>query len=109
MSELSSVPPSKAQVFLRRAASTLLLWTAVIAAMFSGNPILSDGVCGIFITALAVTGLLEFYGLAENCRLACFKFSGVAAGLLLVVGTFAHFQGWLGIHDTPARVNDFET
>jgi phosphatidate cytidylyltransferase len=29
--------------------------------------------------------------------------------LLLMIGTFAHFQGWLGIHDTPARVNDFET
>ncbi|HTB85514.1 MAG TPA: CDP-archaeol synthase, partial [Candidatus Sulfotelmatobacter sp.] len=38
-----------------------------------------------------------------------FKFSGVAAGVLLMVGTFAHFQGWLGIHDTPSRVNDFET
>jgi phosphatidate cytidylyltransferase len=102
-------PTSKAQVFLRRAGSTLLLWTAVIGAMFSGNRILSDGVCGVFIAALAIIGLLEFYGLAQNCRLACFKFSGLVAGVLLVVGTFAHFQGWLGIHDTPARVNDFET
>jgi phosphatidate cytidylyltransferase len=100
---------SKAQVFLRRAGSTLLLWAAAIGAMFSGNRILSDGVCGIFITTLAIIGLFEFYGLAESCKLACFKFSGVAAGLLLMIGTFAHFQGWLGIHDTPARVNDFET
>ena len=106
-----AVPPSpgKAQVFLRRAGSTLLLWTVVVGAMFSGNRVLSDGVCGLFITALALIGLLEFYGLAQNCRLTCFKFSGAAAGVLLMVGTFAHFQGWLGIHDTPARVNDFET
>jgi phosphatidate cytidylyltransferase len=38
-----------------------------------------------------------------------FKWSGVLGGLLLMLGTFAHFQGWLGRHDTPARVNDFET
>ena len=101
--------PRKAQIFLRRAGSTLLLWAVVIGAMFSGNRVLSDGVCGLFITTLALAGLLEFYGLAQNCRLPCFKFSGAVAGVLLMVGTFAHFQGWLGIHDTPARVNDFET
>ena len=101
--------PSKAQIFLRRAGSTLLLWTVVIGAMFSSNPVLSDGVCGLFITTLALVGLLEFYGLAENCKLACFKFSGAAAGGLLMLGTFAHFHGWLGINGTPARVNDFET
>jgi phosphatidate cytidylyltransferase len=33
----------------------------------------------------------------------------VLGGLLLMLGTFAHLQGWLGIHNTPARVNDFET
>ena len=102
-------PPSKVQVFLRRAGSTLLLWTVVIGAMFSSNPVLSDGVCGLFITTLALVGLLEFYGLAENCKLACFKFTGVVSGVLLMLGTFAHFHGWLGINGTPARVNDFET
>jgi phosphatidate cytidylyltransferase len=79
--------------------------------MFSGNPILSDGVCGVFITTLAVVGLLEFYGLAENCKLSCFKFSGVAAGVLLMAGTFAFYQGWLNVahQDLPSRINDFET
>ena len=101
--------PSKAQVFLRRAISTLILWSAVIAALFSGNRILSDGVCGLFMSLLALAGLYEFYGLAESARLPAFKFSGMLAGMLLMLGTFAHFQGWLGIHNTPARVNDFET
>jgi hypothetical protein len=31
--------PSKAQVFLRRLASTVVLWTAILAAMFSGKKI----------------------------------------------------------------------
>ena len=111
MSDPASVPPSpsKVQVFLRRSSSTLLLWTAVIAAMFSGNRVLSDGVCGLFITTLALAGLIEFYGLAEKRGLPCFKISGVIGGVLLMLGTFAHFQGWLGIHGTPARANDFET
>jgi len=101
--------PSKAQVFLRRAGSTVLLWTAVLAAMFSSNRILSDGVSGLFIVLLALTGLIEFYGIAEKRGLVCFKTWGVSAGVLMMLGTFAHFQGWLGIHDTPSRVNDFET
>ncbi len=101
--------PNKAQVFLRRAGSTLLLWTAVIAAMFSHNRILSDGVSGLLVALLALAGLIEFYGMAEKRGLACFKFTGVFGGVLLMLGTFAHFQGWLGIHNSPARANDFET
>ena len=101
--------PTKAQVFLRRAGSTLLLWTAVIAAMFSHNRILSDGVSGLLVAFLALAGLIEFYGLAEKRGLACFKYTGVIGGVLLMLGTFAHFQGWLGIHNSPARANDFET
>jgi len=101
--------PSKTQVFLRRSGSTLLLWTVVVAAMFSHNRLLSDGVSGLFVCLLALAGLVEFYGMAEKRGLACFKFSGVIGGVLLMLGTFAHFQGWLGIHGTPARANDFET
>jgi phosphatidate cytidylyltransferase len=33
----------------------------------------------------------------------------VFGGVLLMVGTFLHVTGHLGIHHTPARVNDFET
>ncbi len=104
-----SPSPSKAQVFLRRLLSTLILWAIVLAAMFSNNRIISDGVFVLLIGTLALAGLVEFYGLAEKCRLACFKYTGLVGGALLMLGTFAHFEGWLGIHDSPARVNDFET
>jgi phosphatidate cytidylyltransferase len=39
----------------------------------------------------------------------CFKKWGIAAGVLLMLGTFLHVTGHLGIHGSPARVNDFET
>ncbi len=100
---------SKVQIFLRRLVSTVLLWTVILAAMFSGHRLLSDGVFGLLVAALALSGLVEFYGLAAKRGMVAFKWSGVVGGLLLMFGTFAHFQGWLGRHDTPARVNDFET
>jgi len=101
--------PSKVQVFLRRSVSTLLLWAVVIAAMFSNSKILSDGVFVLLIATLAVAGLAEFYGLAEKRGLACFKYCGIIGGMLLMVGTFLNVTGHLGMNNSPARVNDFET
>ena len=101
--------PNKAQVFLRRLFSTLLLWAVVIGAMFSNNPYISDGVFVLLIATLSVAGLAEFYGLAEKRGLACFKYSGIIGGVLLMVGTFLNVTGHLGMNNSPARVNDFET
>ena len=101
--------PSKTQVFLRRLASTVILWTAILAAMFSGKRIISDGVFVLLIAFLALAGLVEFYGLAQKRGLACFKISGVIGGVLLLVGTFLNVTGHLGTSGSPARVNDFET
>ena len=100
---------SKMQIFLRRLISTVILWTFILAAMFSGYRWMSDGVFLILIGFLAIAGLMEFYGMARKRGLACFRVSGVLGGLLLMFGTFAHLQGWLGISNSPARVNDFET
>jgi phosphatidate cytidylyltransferase len=102
-------PPSKSQVFLRRLASTLVLWTAILSAMFSGNPYIADGVFGVLIAFLALAGLMEFYAMAQKRGLPCFKVTGVIGGVLLMCGTFAHLHHWLGIANIPARVNDFET
>jgi phosphatidate cytidylyltransferase len=105
----SAPSPSKTQVFLRRLASTLVLWTGILAAMFSNHPCIADGVFAFLVAFLALFGLLEFYGLARRRGLPCFKVSGVIGGVLLMCGTFAHLHGWLGISTGPARVNDFET
>ncbi len=102
-------PPSKGQVFLRRSVSTLVLWTLILAALFSGHPLISDGVFLLIIAVLALAGLVEFYGIAEKCGMVNFKFTGVGGGLLLMVGTFLNVTGNLGTSGSPARVNDFET
>ena len=102
-------PPSKAKVFLRRLTSAVILWSVVLAAMFSGNKLISDYVFVLFMVVLACVGLLEFYGLVEKRELVCFKSWGTGAGVLLMIGTFFHLTGHLGINNSPARVNDFET
>ena len=110
MSESTSAPPpSKARTFARRLLSTVLLWTVILAAMFSGNRFISDGVFVLLVAFLASAGLVEFYGLVEKRGLASFKWCGLAGGVALMVGTFLQVNGKLGINNSPARVNDFET
>jgi len=101
--------PSKAKIFLRRLITTVVLWTVILTAMFSRNHLISDGVFLLLMGLLAFAGLAEFYGLVEKRGLVCFKWCGLAGGLLLMVGTFLNLIGKLGTHDSPARVNDFET
>ena len=101
--------PSKANVFFRRLITTVILWTVVLAAMFSGNALVSDGIFILLVFVLAMAGLAEFYGLAEKRGLACFKWCGLFGGALLMVGTFLELIGKIGTQGSPARVNDFET
>jgi phosphatidate cytidylyltransferase len=113
MSEpVSAPPPSKAQILLRRSVSTVVLWTVILAALFSGIPLVSDGIFLILIALLALAGLIEFYGIADKRGMVNFKWSGLIGGLLLMVGTFLNVTGHLGTGGpagSPARVNDFET
>ena len=101
--------PSKAQVFLRRLITTVILWTVILAALFFGNRLVSNGVFLLIMIILASAGLAEFYGLVERRNLVCFKWCGLFGGGLLMVGTFLHLIGRLGIYNSPARANDFET
>jgi len=102
--------PSKAQVFFRRLITSVILWTVIIAALFSSSSLISDGVCILLLIFLAVTGLAEFYGLAEKRGYICFKWCGLSGGVLLLAGTFLHLTTkYLGMNDSPARANDFET
>ena len=100
--------PSKAKIFARRLISTVILWGVILTAMFSGHKLISDYVFLVIMVALAGFGLAEFYGLVQQRELVCFKWWGLFGGILLMGGTFLHCKGLLGIHDSPARVNDFE-
>ncbi len=104
-----SQAPSKAKIFFRRLITTVILWTAIIAALFFSNPVIADSVFVCIIVLLSAAGLMEFYGLAEKRGLACFKWCGLAGAILLVAGTFFNLTGHLGISGSPARVNDFQT
>ncbi|HXE42066.1 MAG TPA: hypothetical protein VN516_03490, partial [Candidatus Baltobacteraceae bacterium] len=75
--------PSKAKTFLRRLISSLILWVVVIGALFSGNMALSRAVCIFLLLFLALSGLTEFYGLAEKRGLFCFKWCGLFGTVLL--------------------------
>lgn len=86
----------------------MVLWSIILAALFSGHPLVSNYVFLLIMVVLAAVGLAEFYGLVEKRNLVCFKSWGLFGGVLLMVGTFLHCTGLLGIHNSPARVNDFE-
>jgi len=100
---------SKGRIFFRRLFSFILLWSIILAALFSGYSWVSDTVFLVIIIILAAAGLAEFYNLAKKTGLVNFKYSGIAGGVLLMAGTFLNLTGRLGIHNSPARVNDFET
>ena len=101
--------PSKSNVFFRRLITSVVLWTVIIAALFSTSALISDGVFICLLVFLGLTGLTEFYGLAEMRGLVCFKWCGLFGGALLMVGTFLELIGKIGTQGSPARVNDFET
>ena len=102
-------PSSKLKTFFRRLFSFVLLWGIVLGAMFSGNAFISNSVFLVIMVVLAAFGLEEFYELSARRGLVCFKWWGICGGILLMVGTFLHFTGKLGISGTASRVNDFET
>src|SRR6185503_6706901 len=83
--------------------------TVVIGSLFSGHKLVSDTVFLVMMMALAGFGLAEFYGLVEKRGLICFKEWGIFGGLLLMASTFFYLSGLLGVHEAPAKANDFET
>ena len=102
-------PQYKVKIFFRRLFSFIVLWSVVLTAMFSGNKIISNYVFLLIMVVLATLGLNEFYDLAAKRTLVCFRNWGLFGGVMLMVGTFLHFSGKLGIWQAPSRVNDFET
>ncbi|HUA38491.1 MAG TPA: CDP-archaeol synthase [Candidatus Sulfopaludibacter sp.] len=108
-SAVAAQTPSKAQVFLRRLVTTVILWTVILLGLFFSTALIADSLFLLVIFLLALAGLAEFYGLAEKRGLACFKYCGLVGGALLMVGTFLNLTGQIGTSGSPARVNDFET
>jgi phosphatidate cytidylyltransferase len=105
----SPAPLSKGVIFFRRLFSFLVLWTVVIGALFSGHKALSDYVFLMIILLLAVSGLLEFYGMAQKLNYSCYAGWGVCGGVLMILFTFVCISGEFRPAVTPSRMNDRET
>lgn len=105
-----AAPPSKAVVFARRTASTVVLWSIVLWTIFSPNHAVTNWVFLVILLALAWQGLREFYDLVERRGLVCFRGWGIAAGLVLMLTTFLYFTGVIphAHEQLPAKANDFE-
>lgn len=101
--------PSKKIIFLRRLISSVILWTIVLASMFSGNKFVSDYIFLLIMMVLAGTGLHEFYTLVSKRGLFCFKWVGICGGLLLMASTFFYVSGDFNKTPSPRDANDFET
>ncbi|MBL9174242.1 MAG: phosphatidate cytidylyltransferase [Verrucomicrobiales bacterium] len=115
MSSAPTVPPSnpkpltKGQTFVRRLASTLVLWTIVLTAIFSTHPVVANYVFLLLVTGLAAAGLWEFYGLVEQRGLVCFRGWGLCAGVALMASTHYYVTHARGFQLGPGKPNDFET
>lgn len=103
-------PASKGVIFLRRLASTTLLWSVVLWTIFSSNHVVTNWVFLAIMLGLAGQGLREFYDLVEHRGLVCFRYWGLTAGLTLMVATFLYFSGIIphAHGELAAKANDFE-
>lgn len=107
--ESANPPPPKTTVFLKRLTSSVVLWSAVVAALFAPHPFVA-GTCFVgILMLLAGTGLAEFYGLVRRRGLVCFRGWGLLAGLLLIGSSFVYLSGLTGAPKLPSKANDFET
>jgi len=102
-------PPSKRAVFFRRLASFTVLWTIVLAALFSPYKMVSDFLFLAIMLFLAASGLAEFYGMVGKLGHKCYAGWGVFGGVLLLAATFVYISGEFGLAAGPSRVNDFES
>ncbi len=99
---------SKSQIFFRRLGSTVFLWTIVLTAMFSPNVTVANWVFLLLMLLLAVTGLLEFYGMVEKRGLACFRWFGVGTGALLMAASHVYLTSAGPERLRGGGPNDFE-
>jgi phosphatidate cytidylyltransferase len=87
----------------------VFLWTIVLTAMFSTNVLVANWVFLGLMVLLAVTGLLEFYGMVEKRGLVCFRWFGVVTGIVMMAATHFYITNASGHQLRAGKPNDFET
>jgi phosphatidate cytidylyltransferase len=87
--------------FLRRFASTLVLWSVALWTIFTGW---EPGFV-LLIGGLGLVGLWEYYSMLDVGRLPNFKMFGMLCGALMLGGSF-YWLAWR--QKTPEGLYDFE-
>jgi len=87
--------------FLRRFASTVVLWSLALWTILSGN---ETGFV-LLISGLGLVGLLEYYLMLDAKKLPNFKMFGLFCGALMLCGSF-YLLGWRGLK--PDALYNFE-
>lgn len=108
---------SKGQIFFRRLASSVALWSLVVMALFLGDwriggmntGLISDILFLIVMLVIAALGLEEFYDLVTKAGYDTFSKWGLTGGLVLMGATFLYVQGSMIPNLSAAKANDFET
>jgi len=98
---------SKSAIFWRRLTTSVVLWSVILAALFSSNRVISDYFFVLVMMVLAGMGLHEFYGLASKRNYVCFKAWGIFGGICLMASTYGYLR--LKAVDAPGKINDFES
>ena len=88
-------------IFLRRFASTAVLWTVALWTIFTGW---EPGFV-LLVTGLGLVGLWEYYSMLDAERLPNFKMFGMFCGALMLGGSF-YWLAWR--QKTPDALYDFE-
>jgi phosphatidate cytidylyltransferase len=103
----TQAPSSKSVIFWRRLVTSIILWSVILAALFSSNRVLSDYFFMLVMMILAGMGLQEFYGLAAKRNYVCFNAWGIFGGICLMISTYGYLR--LKAVEAPGKINDFET
>ena len=86
-------------VFISRLASTIVLWTVALWAVFKGHELTFFAL----ISAIGLRGLWEFFKMLDHKGLPNFKGTAMVCGAVLIAGSF-HYYRTVG----PAQSYDWE-
>jgi phosphatidate cytidylyltransferase len=95
MATTVSTNSSKGAVFLRRLASTLLMWGLITAVYLSGRPLAFLAMVGV----LTLVAIVEFFRMAAAAKVPCFARFGVVASVAYLLSV-----GWLIFEGKAGRL-----
>ncbi len=97
--------PTRLQTFGKRLFSTVLLWTVVLGALFSGNQIIADLAVLIVLNVISVFGLMEFCDMLEKRGQPCFRAYAIITGSVFITASWLAETGFFFTGASPLVVS----